>query len=301
MEQSMAIQRQQSEAATAAAGLPMTALPIAPVLGAEMLGVDLAQPLAAEARDAIRSAFLRHPVLVFRGQHLNEADLHRFALVFGEVESHAMKQKDGVALSGVHRLHNLEAGGKLVMNPLLSTTYFWHSDKSFLSEPSLATILHAVTLPPKGGDTQYANMTAAYAALDEATKRRIAALHVVQSLEYMRRTTGNAAPSPEEKVSAPPVVHPLVRTHPGTGEKSLYLGMYSSHIVELPEAEGRTLLAEMLAHATADRFVYTHQWRPGDVVAWDNRCLLHRAVANYELEKYPRVMMRVVVKGDVPY
>jgi alpha-ketoglutarate-dependent taurine dioxygenase len=274
---------------------------IAPVLGTEVLGVDLARPFPIVTEDAIRAGFLRHPVLVFRGQHLAEADLHRFALVFGAVESHAMKQRDGAALGGVHRLHNIEAGGKLLMNPLLSTTYFWHTDKSFLREPSLATILHAVTLPPKGGDTQFADMTKAYAALDDATKRRITGLHVVQSLEYMRRTTGNAAPSEEERISAPPVIHSLVRTHPKTGEKSLYLGMYSSHIVELPEEEGRALLAELLAHATAERFVYTHEWRPGDVVAWDNRCLLHRAVANYELEKYPRVMMRVVVKGDVPF
>jgi alpha-ketoglutarate-dependent taurine dioxygenase len=275
--------------------------PLAPVLGGEISGVDLAQPLTSAMKDAIRSAFRRHPVLVFRGQHLGEADLHRFALLFGEVESHALRQRGGMALGGVHRLHNLEADGKLVMNPLLSTTYFWHSDKSFLKEPSLATILHAVTLPPAGGDTQYADMTKAYAALDRATKRRIAGLHVVQSLEYMRRTTGNAAPSEEEKGSAPPVVHPLVRTHPETGEKSLYIGMYSSHISELPEDEGRALLADLTAHATAPRFVYTHEWRPGDVVAWDNRCLLHRAVANYELEKHQRIMMRVVVRGDVPY
>jgi alpha-ketoglutarate-dependent taurine dioxygenase len=275
--------------------------PIAPVLGGEISGVDLAQPLAPEIKDAIRGTFLRYPVLVFRDQHLTEVDLHRVALLFGEVESHAMRQRDGVALGGVHRIHNLEADGKLVMNPLLSTTYFWHSDKSFLKEPSLATILHAVKLPPTGGDTQYADMTTAYAALDEGTKRRIAGLHVVQSLEYMRSTTGNAAPSEEERVSAPPVVHPLVRTHPGTGEKSLYIGMYSSHISELAEDDGRALLAELTAHATASRFIYTHQWRPGDVVAWDNRCLLHRAVANYELEKHQRIMMRVVVRGGVPY
>jgi alpha-ketoglutarate-dependent taurine dioxygenase len=289
------------EMTTAPASTPVTLVPIAARLAAELPGLDLAQPLQPATQEAIRSAFLRHPVLVFRGQRLTEAELHRLALVFGEVESHALRQRDGVALAGVHRLHNLEADGKLVMNPLLSTTYFWHSDKSFLKEPSLATLLHAVRLPPKGGDTQFADMTAAYAVLDEATKRRIAGFHVVQSLEYMRRTTGNAAPSEEEKVSAPPVTHPLVRTHTETGEKSLYIGMYSSHISELPEDEGRALLADLTAHATAPSFVYTHEWQPGDVVVWDNRCLLHRAVANYEIEKHQRVMMRVVVRGGVPY
>lgn len=289
-----------SETETPAGGA-VDARPITGTFAGEIVGIDLALPASPETKAAIRRAFLRHPVLIFRSQHLTGAQLHGFAEMFGAVESHALRQRDGVALGGVHHLSNLEADGRLVMNPLLSTTYFWHSDKSFLREPSLATILHAVKLPPAGGDTQYADMTKAYTALDETMKRRIAGLHVVQSLEYMRRTTGNAAPSEEEKGSAPSVIHPLVRTHPDTGEKSLYIGMYSSHIVELPEDKGRTLLAKLTAHATTSRFVYTHEWRPGDLVLWDNRCLLHRAVANYEIEKHQRIMMRVVVRGDVPY
>ena len=275
--------------------------PVSEVLGAEIAGIDLAQPLSAQVAAAIRTAFLRHHVLVFRGQRLDRAQLQAFAQTLGPVESHAVRQGDGEALGGVHYLRNIEAGDKLVMNPVLSTTYFWHSDKSFLREPSMATMLHAITLPPSGGDTQFADMTAAYATLPDSMKQRIAGLHIVQSLEYMRHSTGNAAPSEEERVSAPPVRHPLVRTHPETGEKSLYIGMYSSHIDELPEEQGRALLAELTAHATAPRFIYTHQWRAGDLVLWDNRCLLHRAVANYALEKHQRVMMRVVVKGDVPF
>jgi alpha-ketoglutarate-dependent taurine dioxygenase len=274
--------------------------PVGAALGAEIVGLNVARTLAEETKTAVRRAFLRHHVVVFRDQRLDEAQLHAFALAFGEVESHALRQRDGLALGGAHHLSNLEVDGKLVMNPLLSTTYFWHSDKSFLREPSMATMLHAVKLPPTGGDTQFADMTAAYAMLPEGMKQRIAGLHVVQSLEYMRRSTGNAAPSEEERGSAPPVLHPLVRTHPETGEKALYIGMYSSHISELPEDDGRALLADLTAHATGSRFVYTHQWRPGDLVVWDNRCLLHRAVANYDIEKHQRVMMRVVVKGDVP-
>jgi alpha-ketoglutarate-dependent taurine dioxygenase len=289
---------QAASADTLAAALEVR--PIGTALAAEIAGLDVAQPLAEGTKAAIRRAFLRYHVLVFRDQRLDEAQLHAFAHAFGEVESHALRQRDGLALGGVHRLSNLEVDGKLVMNPLLSTTYFWHSDKSFLREPSMATMLHAVKLPPTGGDTQFADMTAAYATLPESTRLRIAGLHVVQSLEYMRRTTGNAAPSEEEKGSAPPVLHPLVRTHPETGERSLYIGMYSSHISELPENEGRALLADLTTHATAPRFLYTHRWRPGDLVVWDNRCLLHRAVANYDLDKHQRIMMRVVVKGDVP-
>ncbi len=275
--------------------------PVSEIMGAEVAGIDLAQPLSADVTTAIRQAFLRHHVLVFRGQHLDRAQLQAFAQTLGPVERHTVRQGDGEPLGGVHYLRNLEAGDKLIMNPLLSTTYFWHSDKSFLREPSMATLLHAVVLPPSGGDTEFAEMTAAYATLPESMKQRITGLHVVQSLEYMRRSTGNAEPSEEEKVSAPPVLHPLVRTHPETGERSLYIGMYSSHIDELPEEQGRALLAELTTHATAPCFVYTHQWQAGDLVLWDNRCLLHRAVANYALEKHQRVMMRVVVRGDVPF
>ena len=105
-----------------------------------------------------------------------------------------------------------------------------------------------------------------------------------------------ATPAPKE--AAPPVTHPLVRTHPETGAKSLYIGMYCSHVVGMPEAEGRALLDELLVHATQDRFVYTHRWQPGDVVLWDNRCLLHRAVPNYAMGKSRRVLQRLVVKGS---
>jgi len=148
-------------------------------------------------------------------------------------------------------------------------------------------MLCAVELPPEGGDTEFANMILAYEALPERTKRRIAALRVVFR--------------PAFDDSRPAVDHPLVRTHPETGRKSLYLGNHSTHIARMPETEGRTLLRELLELATQPRFVYTHRWRFGDLVMWDNRCLLHRAAANYEATKYRRVMHRSVVCGTVPF
>jgi alpha-ketoglutarate-dependent taurine dioxygenase len=116
----------------------------------------------------------------------------------------------------------------------------------------------------------------------------------------MRSSTGNAPPTEEEKIAAPPVVQPLVRTIPETGRKALFLGMYASHIDGMDEQEGRALLAELTAHATSERFVYTHQWRHGDLVLWDNRCTMHRAVANFEMGRHRRILMRCVVKGDAP-
>jgi taurine dioxygenase len=114
----------------------------------------------------------------------------------------------------------------------------------------------------------------------------------------MRESTGDRPPADAERAAAPPVTHPRVRTHPQTGEKSLFLGMYCSHVVGMEKGESRALLDHLLAHATEPRFVYTHRWQPGDLVFWDNRCLLHRAVANYDMGKSRRVLQRLVVRGD---
>ena len=149
------------------------------------------------------------------------------------------------------------------------------------------TTLYAVELPPSGGDTEIANMALAYDALPAEMKRRIAGLRVVFR--------------PAFDDSRPAVDHPLVRTHPDTGRKSLYLGNHATHIVGLPASEGAALLAALLAHATQRQFVYVHRWRPGDLAMWDNRVLLHRAVANYDVHKYRRVMHRSVVRGTVPF
>ncbi|MCG5240612.1 TauD/TfdA dioxygenase family protein [Azospirillum doebereinerae] len=270
------------------------------VLGAETDTLDLSRPLDPATVEAVRTAFRENHLLVIRNQSLDKERMYRFAELFGPIEGHMIRLADGSKWDAVHTITNLDAVGNPVAKPFISSNYFWHTDKSFLPEPSLLTMLQAVELPPDGGDTQFADMTKAYDALPEDTKRRIGGLKTVQSLEFMRRYTGSAPPTEEDIAAAPPIAHPLVRTHPETGRKSLYIGMYSSHIEGMPEEEGRALLEELLAHATQDRFIHTHKWRHGDLVFWDNRCLLHRAIANYEMGKHRRVLMRVVVKGDTP-
>lgn len=274
--------------------------PVSAVMGAAIVGEDLSRTLTPGLIAQTRQAFLDNHVLVFRDQHMSPENIYDLASIFGEVEQHKVRQADGSRWDAVHQITNLDADGNPVEKPFFSSTYFWHTDKSFLKQPALLTMLHAVELPPNGGDTQFANMTAAYEALPQDMKRMLDGLKGIQSLEFMRRYTGSAPASEDDIAAAPPVTHPLVRTHPETGRKSLYIGMYCSHIEGMPEAEGRQLLADLLRHATADRFVYSHAWRPGDLVFWDNRCLLHRAVANYEMGKYRRVLMRVVVRGSRP-
>ncbi|WP_109050186.1 TauD/TfdA family dioxygenase [Azospirillum sp. TSA6c] len=285
--------------AASAATIPLFT-PLDGIIGAETDRLDLSRPLDDATVDAVRTAFRDHHLLVIRNQSLDKERMYRFAELFGPIEGHMIRLADGSKWDAVHTITNLDAAGNPVAKPFISSNYFWHTDKSFLREPSLLTMLQAVELPPNGGDTQFADMTAAYDALPEATRRRIDGLKSVQSLEFMRRYTGSAPPTEDDIAAAPPIAHPLVRTHPETGRKSLYIGMYSSHIEGMPEEEGRTLLEELLEHATQDRFVHIHRWRHGDLVFWDNRCLLHRATANYEMGKHRRVLMRVVVKGSVP-
>ena len=247
----------------------------------------------------IKDAFLKYRLLIIRDQKVEKQHLRDFASAFGPIETHAVALKgvEGESLAGVHYITNLDSNGVPVEKPIVNSNYFWHSDKSFLPVPSLTTMLYAVEIPPSGGDTQFADMTRAYEALSDDDKALLEGRTVVQSLAYMREVTGNAPPTAEEMENAPPVEHPLVRTHPETGEKSLYLGMYASEIQGLPKDNGKALLARLSAHATEERFIFTQKWQPHDLVLWDNRCLMHRAVANYEMGRHRRILMRVVVQG----
>jgi len=270
------------------------------VAGAEIADVDLSEPLSPALEDAILAAFLEHHLLVFRDQRLTKEQQHALTLHFGEIEGHVGRNPDGTPWSVVHLVHNLDEHGNPTETPDSIGNYAWHTDKSYHAEPSLMTMLHALELPPHGGDTQYANTAAGYAALPEETKREIALLKVVHSWEASRRNLGVSPATEAQKRERPPVTHPLVRTHPDTGVKTLYLGLHTSHVVGMPEAEGRALLARLLAHTTQPQFVYTHQWRRGDLVLWDNRCLLHRAMRNYEMATHRRILQRTVVRGMVP-
>lgn len=282
-----------------AAGHP-TIRPLPGGFGADCTGFDLRQPLQSSERQRVTDAFLDRHLLVFRDQTLSPDEMREFASIFGVVEGNIFRQPDGSVLGDVHQISNLDASGAPGENSYLKSNYHWHTDKSYLAVPALLTMLQALELPSEGGDTQFADMTAAYDALPEATKREIAGLRAVHSFEYMRTSTGDRPLTPAERAATPPVVHPLVRTHPDTGRKSLYIGMYCATIVGMAEAAGRALIDRLQAHATHPQFLYVHRWRPRDLIFWDNRCLLHRAIANYEVKKHRRVLQRAVVRGTAP-
>jgi len=269
--------------------------PLSPVLAAEVAGLDLREPLAPVLRQAVYDAFVRYHVLCFRDQHLTQDQQITFTEQFGALERHiARNRSTGNPL--VHIVSNLNAEGK-PSGKVGSTS--WHTDKSFRPEPSLATILHAVTMPPNGGDTCFANMISAYEALPQAERDALEGVRVIHSWELSREKQGLKA-TPEEIQDAPPMSHPLVRVLPETGERSLFMGEHASHFEGRPMVEGRTRLAELEAHATQERFVYRHRWRAGDMLMWDNRCLLHRADPNFDAAMYPRVLHRTCLRGTAP-
>ena len=268
--------------------------PLSAAGGVAITGIDLAQPLPPTPKLRILQAFLDHHIVVFPGQVLTREQQYAFARNFGEVEPSG--QPGSKRREVAHVITNLDKDGNPVdrsSSPV--SNYRWHTDKSWHAVPPSLTMLYAVEVPCCGGDTEFANTRLGYAALPEETRHRIADWRVVfrwgvsggKSVAVMR--------------DDPPVDHPLVRTHPDTGQRALYLGNHASHILGMPEDEGAAILEELLRHTTQRQFVYAHRWQRGDLVMWDNRCLLHRAVANYQLDKERRILHRSVVCGTKPF
>ena len=270
--------------------------PLSAIAGAEVIGLDLRQPLDAATRQAVYDAFVTHHVLAFRDQDMTKDEQVAFTEQFGVLERHVARNRGVGDHPLVHIVHNLgpdgEPSGKVASQK-------WHTDKSFRELPSLATILHARIMPPNGGDTCFANMILAYEALSEAEKAEFDGVGVIHSWELSCRKAGRQA-TPEEIADAPPMTHPLVRTQPESGKKSLFMGEHASHLDDRPFDAGRARLAELEVHATQERFIYRHRWRPGDMLMWDNRCLLHRADANFEAARYKRVLHRTCLRGTAP-
>ncbi len=281
------------------ADLPFIESRLSPAGGVVISGIDLSQPISAGEIARILDAFHKHHIVVFREQALSREQQFAFSAKFGEVEHSLMRRSTHKRYAVAHVISNLDENDNPVdrsSSPV--SNYNWHTDKPYYLAPPMMTTLYAVEIPAEGGDTEFANTGMAYSTLSTEVKRQLAGLRVAFCWGA-RRLEGDyhqPAVSSSEKL----VDHPLVRTHPETGIRALYLGNHSSHIVGWPLAEGRALLDELLAYATRREFVYTHRWRVGDLVMWDNRCLLHRVVANFQLDKERRVLHRTVVRGTVP-
>jgi len=271
---------------------------LSPYVGAEISGIDVRALSAAELA-RIKSLFLEHHLLVLSDQDLTDAHLQHFAEQFGPLEQNQVRGVDGAVLPPVHRISNVDAEGRPSQNPLLKSNYTWHTDKAYLRTPSLMTLLWGEEIPPAGGDTQFVNTEVAYDDLPAETKQRIAKLRVEQSFKHMLDSLGQHDIIRADEIP-PPVEHPLVRTHPETGRKSLFVANYTSRVVGMGEAEGRQLIDDLLAHATQEKYIFVQRWKKHDLVIWDNRSLLHRAIPNYDMGKHRRILRRCVVRGGVP-
>jgi alpha-ketoglutarate-dependent taurine dioxygenase len=270
--------------------------PLDATLGAVVTGVDLAD-LDAAAWRAIEDAFHRHALLVFPAQHLSAEAQSAFGERFGEIEVLAAGRK-AVPLSNLKPDGGLLRDDEHYMKIMLGNEG-WHTDSSYMRVSAKASILAAHVVPSKGGQTEWADMRAAWRALDPATRERVAALNAYHSLVYSQSRIGHADAVAgggyglSEEITP---LRPLVKTHPVTGEKALYIGRHAHAIPGLEAAESERLLEELVAFACQPPRTYMHQWRPGDVVLWDNRCLLHRARPYDHAEQ--RTMLHVRVAGD---
>ena len=275
-----------------------TTRPLSPVLGALVPDVDLAAPIGADLFDAINAAFLHHKVIVFPGQTV-DADQHvRFSALFGELQVHVLNQYHSTGRPEVLTISNLDADGRPRGEHPDPGACIWHTDGSWQRHPVLATSLHALSIPPAGGDTLFADLIASYEALDEDEQARLRSLVAVHDLDASRRRSGARDQMTEaQRRAAPPVEHAVVRPHPESGRMGFYLGEHASHIRDLPLAEGRALVERLNAHITSPPFVYRHRWEPGQLVVWDNRAVLHKAT-EFDTARHARVLRRTTSLGE---
>lgn len=270
----------------------------------EVSGIDLSSRLTPETVRELNDAINRYAVLVFHDQTLDDDTLLGLGQLFGDVEpprNHRVVQR--LKHASLADISNLDANNKLRarddhrrLDALANQ--LWHSDASFREVPGALSMLYAHVVPPAGGETEFADLRAAYDALPPETKSRIDPLIAEHSIFHSRGLLGHTDYTDAERAALPNVRHKLVRTHPGSGRKTLYMGSHASHILGWPMPDGRLLLRDLMEHATQREFVHRHHWRVGDLVIWDNRCTLHRG-RPYDDARHARDLRRVTTKDPV--
>jgi alpha-ketoglutarate-dependent 2,4-dichlorophenoxyacetate dioxygenase len=276
-----------------------------PLFVGEVSGVDLREPMNAATASQIVAAADRYAVLVFHGQTITDEQQIAFSRLLGLLETTIKAYRPGhkprldLHISDVSNLDEesrvLAADDRRRMLGLGNR--LWHTDSSFKAIPARYSLLSARAIPGDGGETQFADMRAAYDALPEAMKARLAGLVAEHSVLYSRSTIGFADFTDEERAKLPPVPQRLVRVHPGSKRKTLYLASHAGWIRGMQIPEARMLLRDLIEHATQREFVYTHRWKVGDLVMWDDRCTMHRA-REYDMTQ-PRDMHRTTVSDEV--
>ena len=283
--------------------------PSGSAIGAEIFGIDVSTPLDAPTFAAVEAALDRYAVVVIRDQHPKPAAFVDFSRHFGKLQVNVRAEVTDGALPEIGWITNVTRDGK----PLGShdAGRYWHSDLCYLELPSKMTLLYSLEVPQQDGvvygDTQFAGMAAAYDALPEAMKRRLEGLTAANGYRYMWNKKAHEfgvrkVLSAKELEKYPPdAIHPVIRTHPATGRKCLYVCEgYTHRILGIPESESAALLEQLFRHAIRPEFVYRHKWQVGDILMWDNCAVQHKATFDYA-PPLRRVMQRCTVEGTAPF
>jgi len=282
--------------------MTIAVLPVTPGFAAEIGDIDLSQPIEPSDYIAIDEAFAKYAVLVFPDQHLSQDQHLNFARHFGPLEASIGRYRKDTPLrlpGELTDVSNLDFANEIWAKESRRRLFqlgarMWHTDNSFKRVPARVSLLYARSIPPVGGLTEFADERAAYDALSEQMKRRLASLVVEHSIFNSRARLGFSDFSEEERREMPPVPQALVRTIPESGRKSLYLASHAGRIFGMPEQEGRALVDELIAHATQRQFVYSHRWRVHDLVMWDDRCTMHHGTEFDDL-RWKRDLQRATV------
>jgi alpha-ketoglutarate-dependent 2,4-dichlorophenoxyacetate dioxygenase len=288
--------------------MPVSISPLHPVFAGEVTGIDCREPLRQEEVAAMEAGMNQYAVLVFREQNISDEEQIAFTRHFGELESYStaghIRRREGQRLGpGIADFSNLDRDGR-IMSAEDRVWFFklgdrlWHSDSSFRPIPAKYSILSGRLIPSWGANTEFADMRAAYDALDARSKAEIEDLVCEHSLIYSREAIGFTDLTSEETVAFRPVHQPLVRSHPASGRKSLFLAAHAGAILGWTIPEARMFLRDLTEHATQHEFVYSHAWRPYDLVMWDNRSTMHRA-RRFDRNEV-RDVRRTTLAGDEP-
>jgi taurine dioxygenase len=279
---------------------PFDIRPLSPNLGAEIIGLDFSREIPSDVFDAVYDAFLRYQILLFGVQNLEPGSQVGFARQFGEVQIHVMNQYHSDGFPELYRLSNLDENGNPNGKYPDKGTLAWHTDGSWRRVTGQATIIYAEVATETGGETNFCDMYLAYERLSPEWKARIEGLRAVHNLDFSRTRRHGEDPMTEaQKQAVPPVDHPVVRTHPETGRRCVFLGDHAEYIVGMPYDEGRALIEELNALVIQPDLCYAHHWHAGEMMVWDNRCVQHRA-GQYDPATQRRVIRRCTVLGEVP-
>jgi taurine dioxygenase len=294
----------QFKAQRAARDWPFKVKPLHPVLGCEITGITLAEAVSPTMFTKVYEAFLDYELILFRNVDLPPATQVAFARNFGEVQVHVLSQYHGYKQHPeIYMLSNLDKDGNPSGKHPDKGTLYWHTDGSWKERTGQATMMYSEIVPPlgDGGETQFADMYSGYDLLPVDIKKKIDGKRAIHNFTFSRKRRHDEDPlTAEQSAQVPPVAHPIVRTHPETGRKAIFLGDHAESIEGMDYDEGRALIEELNVLTTPPVNTYSHTWQPRECMVWDNRCTLHRATG-FDEARFKRVMRRCTIVGDKPF